>query len=42
MEQSVPSEVKWGISFLVGAGLLLLGWKVFPFLVFLHIAVCWC
>jgi preprotein translocase subunit SecG len=40
MEQSVPSEAKWSISFLIGAALIYLGWKVFPFLVFLHVSVC--
>jgi preprotein translocase subunit SecG len=40
MEQSVPSEVKWSVSFLVGAALIYVGWKFFFFLVTLHVAVC--
>jgi preprotein translocase subunit SecG len=40
MEQAVPSEVKWSVSFLVGAGLIYIGWKFFFFLLFLHVAVC--
>ena len=40
MEQPVPSELKWSVSFLIGAALIFLGWKVFPFLVFLHVSVC--
>ena len=36
----MPLEVKWAFSFLIGAGLLWIGWKVFAFLVFLHVAVC--
>src|SRR6202046_5684935 len=40
MEQSVPSEVKWSVSFLIGAALIYVGWKFFFFLVTLHVAVC--
>ncbi len=40
MEQSVPSEVKWSVSFLIGAALIYIGWKFFFFLVTLHVAVC--
>ena len=36
----MPTEVKWAISFLVGAGLLWIGWKVFALLVVLHVLVC--
>jgi preprotein translocase subunit SecG len=36
----MPREVKWAISLAVGAGLLLLGWKVYFVLVMLHILVC--
>jgi preprotein translocase subunit SecG len=36
----MPKELKWAISFLVGGGLLLLGWRVYAFLVTLHIVVC--
>src|ERR1700681_4398700 len=36
----MPRELKWAISFLVGGGLLVLGWRVYFFLVTLHILVC--
>src|SRR5215472_10446219 len=36
----MPKEVKWAISLLVGAGLLVLGWKVYFILVTLHIIIC--
>jgi preprotein translocase subunit SecG len=36
----MPREVKWAISFLVGAALLWFGWKFYVFLVILHVAVC--
>lgn len=36
----MPKEVKWGISFLIGAGLLWFGWRFYIFLVVLHVAVC--
>jgi preprotein translocase subunit SecG len=36
----MPKELKWAISFLVGGGLILLGWRVYAFLVTLHIIVC--
>jgi preprotein translocase subunit SecG len=36
----MPGEVKWAFSFLIGAGLLWIGWKLFAFLVFLHVGVC--
>jgi preprotein translocase subunit SecG len=36
----MPREVKWAISLLVGAGLLVLGWKVYFVLVTLHILIC--
>ena len=36
----MPTEVKWGISFLVAAGLLYVGWKYTPILVTLHVLVC--
>src|ERR1700692_1028638 len=36
----MPTEVKWAFSFLIGAGLLFIGWRLFAFLVFLHVGVC--
>jgi preprotein translocase subunit SecG len=36
----MPREVKWAISFLVGAALLWFGWKFYIFLVILHVGVC--
>jgi len=36
----MPRELKWAISFVVGAGLLWLGWRMYAFLVTLHIVVC--
>lgn len=36
----MPREAKWAVSFLVGALFLWVGWKIFAFLVFLHVAVC--
>lgn len=36
----MPREVKWAISFLVGAALLWLGWRFYIFLIILHVAVC--
>jgi preprotein translocase subunit SecG len=36
----MPSEVKWATSFLVGAGLLWLGWRFYIVLVMLHVLVC--
>jgi preprotein translocase subunit SecG len=36
----MPKEVKWAISFLVGAGLLWVGWRVYAVLIILHIIVC--
>jgi preprotein translocase subunit SecG len=36
----MPKEVKWAISLIVGLGLVGVGWKVYPFLVTLHILVC--
>ena len=33
-------EVKWGISLLIGLGLLALGWKFYFMLVLLHIVIC--
>src|ERR1700681_3886670 len=36
----MPIEVKWGISLLVGLGLLALGWRVYALLVVLHIMIC--
>ena len=36
----MPTEVKWGISLLVAAGLLYVGWKYTPILVTLHVLVC--
>jgi preprotein translocase subunit SecG len=36
----MPKEVKWGISLLIGLGLLALGWKFYFVLVFLHIVIC--
>jgi preprotein translocase subunit SecG len=40
MSDGMPIEVKWGISFLVAAGLLYIGWKYTPILVTLHVLVC--
>ncbi len=36
----MPTEVKWAISFLIGAGLLWVGWKFYVVLVILHVLVC--
>jgi preprotein translocase subunit SecG len=36
----MPKEVKWAISLVVGLGLLWIGWKVYPFLVTLHVLIC--
>ncbi|SRR5579871_5289882 len=36
----MPKEVKWAISLGVGLGLVWLGWKIYPFLVTLHILIC--
>jgi preprotein translocase subunit SecG len=36
----MPRELKWAISFVVGGGLLALGWRFYVFLVTLHIIVC--
>jgi len=36
----MPSEAKWAISLLAGAGLLWIGWKFFFVLVTLHVIVC--
>jgi preprotein translocase subunit SecG len=36
----MPKEVKWAISFLIGAALLWFGWKFYIFLVVLHVAIC--
>ena len=36
----MPREFKWAISFLVGGALLALGWRLYVFLVTLHIVVC--
>jgi preprotein translocase subunit SecG len=36
----MPKEVKWALSFLVGAGLLWFGWRFYFVLVTLHILVC--
>jgi preprotein translocase subunit SecG len=36
----MPSEVKWAISFLAGAALIWIGWKVSFVLVALHILIC--
>ena len=35
----MPREVKFALSFLIGAGLLLIGWNVFTVLVVLHVFV---
>src|ERR1700689_3808557 len=40
MSEGMPIEVKWGISFLVAAGLIYVGWKYTPILVALHVLVC--
>src|SRR5271156_6603421 len=40
MSEGMPIEVKWGISFLVAAGLIYAGWKYTPLLVTLHVLVC--
>ena len=40
MSEGMPIEVKWGISFLVAAGLMYAGWKYTPLLVTLHVLVC--
>src|SRR2546425_70028 len=36
----MPREVKWAISFLVGAGLLWVGWRFYVVLVILHVLIC--
>ena len=36
----MPTEVKWAISFLAGAALFWVGWKVYFVLVTLHVIVC--
>src|SRR5258708_15668453 len=36
----MPSEVKWGLSFLVGVALLWVGWRFYAVLVILHVIVC--
>src|SRR5690348_12959579 len=36
----MPREVKWAISFLAGAVLLWFGWKLYIFLILLHVLVC--
>ena len=36
----MPKEVKWGISFLAGGGLLWLGWRFYIVLVTMHVLVC--
>ncbi len=36
----MPSNVKWGISLLVGVGLIMLGWRVPFILTTAHILVC--
>src|ERR1700679_3618736 len=36
----MPSEARWGISFLAGAVLLWIGWRFFFFLVTIHVIVC--
>jgi preprotein translocase subunit SecG len=36
----MPREVKWAISLLVGAGLLMLGWKFYFVLVTMHVLIC--
>src|ERR1700694_2768421 len=36
----MPKEAKWGISLLVGLGLLFLGWKFYFVLITLHVVIC--
>ncbi len=36
----MPSEVKWALSFLVGAGLVALGWKFTWVLILVHVLLC--
>lgn len=36
----MPREVKWALSFLVGAGLLWLGWRFYIVLLIMHVVVC--
>ncbi len=36
----MPIQVKWAISFLVGAGLIFLGWKVPLLLTSMHVLLC--
>ena len=36
----MPIQVKWAISFLVGAGLIFLGWKVPLLLTTIHVLLC--
>jgi len=36
----MPIQVKWAISFLVGAGLIFLGWKVPLLLTSIHVLLC--
>jgi preprotein translocase subunit SecG len=36
----MPSWAKWGLSLLVAIGLIIVGWRVLPVLVTLHVLVC--
>jgi preprotein translocase subunit SecG len=36
----MPKEVKWAMSFLIGAALLWFGWRFYIVLVLLHVSVC--
>ena len=36
----MPSEVKWAVSFVLGAGLIVLGWRVTFVLSTLHVLLC--
>src|SRR5271154_6585211 len=36
----MPREMKWAISLLAMVGLLWVGWRVYPILVTIHVAVC--
>ena len=36
----MPSQMKWAISFVVGAGLIVLGWRVPPVLSTVHVLMC--
>jgi preprotein translocase subunit SecG len=36
----MPSEAKWAISGLIGMGLIVIGWRIYPVLVIAHVLIC--